>query len=107
MSIALNSTPPSIYALIISLALMSADIAFSAGSGPPAHPAIPNNGLKLPENDSLVDLGHGMIDLEMNNSRSDVHTPPTDLWDRIRGGFTMAELDNEEVRRIEDFYASH
>jgi membrane-bound lytic murein transglycosylase D len=107
MSLALNSTPPTIYALIISLALTSADIAFSAGSGPPAHPAIPNIGLKLPENDSLVDLGRGMIDLEMNNARSDVHTPPTDLWDRIRGGFTMAELDNEEVRRIEDFYASH
>jgi membrane-bound lytic murein transglycosylase D len=107
MSIALNSTPPSIYALIISLALMSADIAFSAGFGQPAHPTIPDNGLKLPENNSLVDRDHGMIDLEMNNSRSDVHTPPTDLWDRIRSGFTMAELNNEEVRRIEDFYASH
>jgi len=32
--------------------------------------------------------------------------PPLDLWERIRRGFAMAELDSEEVRHNEDYYAS-
>ena len=30
--------------------------------------------------------------------------PPVDLWQRIRTGFAMAELDSEKVRSSEDFY---
>jgi membrane-bound lytic murein transglycosylase D len=31
---------------------------------------------------------------------------PTDLWDRIRNGFALAEFDSQEVRDSEDFYVS-
>ena len=32
--------------------------------------------------------------------------PPTDMWDRIRRGFKMPNLDNELVRDREQWYAS-
>ncbi|SEP32542.1 LysM peptidoglycan-binding domain-containing protein [Nitrosovibrio sp. Nv6] len=41
------------------------------------------------------------------SSASNLSAAPIDLWERIRKGFTMAELDSEEVRNSEDFYASH
>jgi membrane-bound lytic murein transglycosylase D len=33
-------------------------------------------------------------------------TVPTDLWDRIRRGFAMEDLDNEQVREREQWYAA-
>ncbi len=35
----------------------------------------------------------------------DISAPPTDLWERIRNGFAMAELNSKEVRSSENFYA--
>jgi membrane-bound lytic murein transglycosylase D len=35
-----------------------------------------------------------------------VEVPPTDLWDRIRSGFTMSDLDDEYVRKWEQWYSS-
>ncbi len=32
--------------------------------------------------------------------------PPSDLWDRIRGGFAMQDLDDEYVRKWEQWYSS-
>lgn len=41
------------------------------------------------------------------NSRSVASLePPPDLWHRIRGGFKMSALDNDLVRRHEQWYAS-
>lgn len=37
---------------------------------------------------------------------TDISVFPADLWERIRNGFAMAEMDNEEVRNGEDFYVS-
>jgi membrane-bound lytic murein transglycosylase D len=104
MSIALNSTRSSICGLIISLTLMSADIAFSAGPGAAVRPPIPDNGLELPENNSLVESDAGTTDTDSSNP--DAHSPAKDLWERIRNGFAMAELDSTEVRYSEDFYAN-
>src|SRR5687768_4680184 len=44
---------------------------------------------------------------DTSNAASNQSVAPIDLWERIRKGFTMAELDSEEVRNSEDFYASH
>jgi membrane-bound lytic murein transglycosylase D len=33
-------------------------------------------------------------------------TPPVDVWDRIRRGFAMPDLDNDLVRNREQWYAS-
>ncbi len=35
-----------------------------------------------------------------------VITPPRDLWERIRAGFTLPALDNERVRDWETYYAA-
>ena len=32
--------------------------------------------------------------------------PPADLWERIRNGFAMPQLNSIEVRNSENFYAS-
>ncbi len=34
-----------------------------------------------------------------------IAAPPTDLWDRMRPGFAMRDLDDEYVRKWEQFYA--
>ena len=43
---------------------------------------------------------------ELNSRTVAALEPPPDLWARIRGGFKMAELDNDLVRRHEQWYAS-
>ncbi len=43
---------------------------------------------------------------EMYGFAADLSTPPADLWERIRNGFAMAELNSIEVRNSENFYAS-
>jgi membrane-bound lytic murein transglycosylase D len=96
---------------------MSADIAFSAGPGQPLplpdrpdRPDRPDSGLALPENNSLGESNPGTTHSESDNrdnSNPDARVRATDLWERIRNGFAMAELDSTEVRYNEDFYASH
>ena len=44
--------------------------------------------------------------MEMYGFAADMSTPPADLWERIRNGFAMAELNSKEVRSSENFYAS-
>lgn len=44
---------------------------------------------------------------ETSDAATDISAAPIDLWERIRNGFSMAELNSEEVRNNEDFYASH
>ena len=108
MSIVSNSTFTSICLLIISLALIPLDMAFSAGPVEPVRPPMPDSperGLDLPENNSPVERAASTIDSDINNN-TDGHKTPTDLWERIRGGFAMAELDSREVRYNEKFYAS-
>ncbi|SOD40838.1 LysM peptidoglycan-binding domain-containing protein [Nitrosovibrio sp. Nv4] len=51
--------------------------------------------------------GDHMTPADTSNAASNLSVAPIDLWERIRKGFTMAELDSEEVRHSEDFYASH
>ena len=43
---------------------------------------------------------------EINSRKVAALEPPPDLWMRIRGGFKMTELDNDLVRRHEQWYAS-
>ena len=106
MSIPLRSTRTSISALFLSLALMSGDIAFSAEPTEPGRASLPDNSVELPETNPVVESDFGTTDSDMDNSNMDAHTRPADLWERIRHGFAMAELDSTEVRHNEDFYAN-
>ncbi|VTU35738.1 Membrane-bound lytic murein transglycosylase D precursor [Variovorax sp. PBS-H4] len=66
----------------------------SASSGPAAAPVYPGG--------ALTPITSGTT-----RSRSVVTlAPPTDMWDRIRRGFKMPDLDNELVRDREQWYAS-
>ena len=59
----------------------------------------------VPLRDDAVDPLAETSDAAANISA--ISAPPIDLWERIRNGFSMDELDSEEVRNNEDFYASH
>ena len=106
MSISLRRTRTSISSLILSLALMSGDIAFSAGTSEPGGALLPDNSVELPETKSVVESDFGTTDSDMDTNNMDAHPRSTDLWGRIRKGFAMAELDSKEVLHYEDFYAS-
>ncbi|RYF14120.1 MAG: LysM peptidoglycan-binding domain-containing protein [Comamonadaceae bacterium] len=43
---------------------------------------------------------------ELNSRKVASLEPPPDLWNRIRGGFKMTQLDNDLVRRHEQYYAT-
>ncbi|SCY79417.1 membrane-bound lytic murein transglycosylase D [Nitrosospira sp. Nl5] len=43
---------------------------------------------------------------ETGSSAVAISAAPADLWERIRNGFAMAEMDSEEVRNGEDFYVN-
>jgi membrane-bound lytic murein transglycosylase D len=109
MSISLSSIRTTILALFISLALMSAEMASAARPGNPIRLSIPDRpdgDREASENNAIIESDPGMTNPQVENSDSDKLSPPTDLWERIRHGFAMAELDSTEVRRNEDFYAS-
>jgi len=58
---------------------------------------IPSETVSPPETDTPVSLKpKGNLGL----------TPPTDVWERIRRGFAMPDLDNDLVRNREQWYAS-
>ncbi|MFZ4624301.1 MAG: transglycosylase SLT domain-containing protein [Rhodoferax sp.] len=76
---------------------LSAEIAFV-----PSRPSLP--GLKPP-----VYSADGLRPLSATQVNAwSVHalTPPTDIWDRIRRGFAMPNLDGELVRDREQWYSS-
>ncbi len=41
-----------------------------------------------------------------DDSAAELPASPADLWERIRSGFAMAEMDSEEVRNGENFYVN-
>ena len=63
-------------------------------SGPPL---IPGGNLKPI---TQTDLGEG------SDHRVMTMVPPVDMWDRIRRGFRMPDLDNDLVRDREQWYAT-
>src|SRR5687768_10502053 len=104
--------------LIASLTLATANSpAYASKAAEPANPVIiesPEDARNASGTLSAVD-DHAVIPTaedavsplaETSNPPTNISAPPIDLWERIRNGFSMAELDNEEVRNNEDFYAS-
>jgi membrane-bound lytic murein transglycosylase D len=109
MSISVNSVRTTICVLLISFALMTPEMSFAARPGNQTRlsvPERPNDDREASENNSVIESDPGMTNPPVDNSDPDKLSHPTDLWERIRHGFAMAELDSTEVRRNEDFYAS-
>jgi membrane-bound lytic murein transglycosylase D len=106
MSIHPSSTRTSIGALILSLALMSGDIAFSAEPSELGRASVVDMSLEPPGTKSITETHPGTAEPDIDNNNLDERARPADLWERIRNGFAMAELDSPEVRDNEDFYAN-
>lgn len=98
----------SMVALIVIATLITVN--FGAGA---AEPAVESLIQSVPDE---VHAASDAISISESSPASPSTDPPTpvsvtpvsqiDLWERIRNGFAMAELDSEEVRNNEDFYIS-
>jgi membrane-bound lytic murein transglycosylase D len=55
----------------------------------------------------LAPLANASVPAPSSDSNSSVaiEAPPTDLWDRIRAGYAMEDLDEDLVRKWEKYYA--
>lgn len=103
--------------LAVSMALITANFTVSA-TEPAVQPIsqpIPEEALatfdNIPVTDSeaIASIAESEVVIsitEKDTSATDISAPPPDLWERIRNGFAMAEMDSKEVRKGEDFYVS-
>jgi membrane-bound lytic murein transglycosylase D len=64
--------------------------------------ALPAVELALPE-PPVMEIGDPLPPI----STIDLTTPPDDLWERIRNGFAMPDLDSELVARHQAYYLNH
>jgi len=104
-------------ALTVSLALITANFTASA-TEPAARPVsqpVPEEARETSDNISATEseavvpvMENAAVKAvtEKDASAIGISARPTDLWERIRNGFAMAEMDSEEVRNSEDFYAN-
>lgn len=69
---------------------------------------MPEETRRISNNDPDKESQAIMAITEKNTSTSvtDLPIASADLWERIRNGFAMAEMDSEEVRNGEDFYVN-
>ncbi|WP_232297838.1 transglycosylase SLT domain-containing protein [Nitrosospira sp. NpAV] len=101
----------SIVFLIISLALTTANLTTYAAepAGRPTSQSIPAEAHEksedVPVAESNIDTPSEEAD-KTDDSTAAIPAPPADLWERIRSGFAMAEMDSDEVRNGEDFYVN-
>ena len=104
-------------ALMVTLTLIT--VGFTASAAEPAARSVsrtmPDETRETSGNISVME-GNGVMPvmenseittvIEKDSSAIGISRRPTDLWERIRNGFAMAEMDSEEVRNSEDFYAN-
>ena len=94
--------------LIIGLTLAIANSTASAAA--PAEQSliqlVPATASGATEDDSTTESLALTPSTEMTGFTADLSTPPADLWERIRNGFAMAELNSKEVHNSENLYAS-
>lgn len=101
----------SIVPLIISLALTTVN--FTAHAAEPAERPISQSiPAEVHEKSGDIPIAESKIDApseeanKVDDSAAMIPMPPGDLWERIRNGFAMAEMDSDEVRNGEDFYVN-
>ncbi len=105
-------------ALVLGASLMLITANFTASateSARPVSPPAPEDTRETPNNISTTEneaVGPVMESAAVKAATEkeapaiSISARPTDLWERIRNGFAMAEMDSEEVRNSEDFYAN-
>lgn len=99
------SCRPAVLAVVAGLSLLLTGCATSVPNSSPAPtptatPSVkssPTKAVQIDNNDRTVSL----------KPRANLGlTPPTDIWERIRRGFAMPDLDDDYVRNREQWYAS-
>ena len=99
------SCRPAVLAVVAGLSLLLTGCATSVPNSAPAPtptatPSVrpsPTKAVQIDNNDRAVSL----------KPRANLGlTPPTDIWERIRRGFAMPDLDDDHVRNREQWYAS-
>ena len=98
------SCRPKVAAMCLGLSLLLAGCATPVPSTPPqvsAIPAQPVQALSPIHRAEATDL---TVSLKPRGNLG--LTPPTDIWERIRRGFAMPDLDDDFVRNREQWYAS-
>lgn len=90
------STTPGKHSDTYTLATTPGELGVRADNNPPGlrTPVYPNGGLRALPN------------LTLNSLPVRALTPPSDMWDRIRRGFAMPDLDNDLVHDREQWYAT-
>lgn len=102
----------SIAFLFVSLALATANVT-AYGANPAERPisqSIPTEAHEKSEDTPVAESKTDVLSEETNESDDSaavIPAPPGDLWERIRSGFAMAEMDSDEVRNGEDFYVNN
>ncbi|ARO87239.1 lytic transglycosylase [Nitrosospira lacus] len=102
----------SVVLLLTSLALSTAN--FTAYATEPAErPISQSMPAEAREQSENVSVAESKTDAPSDNankaddSAAAISAAPADLWERIRNGFALAEMDSDEVRNGEDFYVNH
>lgn len=102
----------SIAFLVVSLALATANVT-AYGANPAERPISQSIPAEAHEKSEDTPVAESKIDVlseetnESDDSAAVIPAPPGDLWERIRSGFAMAEMDSDEVRNGEDFYVNN
>jgi len=78
----------------------------SAVSGPASNVTSPASAFPVIDA-ALIEAASGVAASNVTASTSEQATAPTDLWQRIRNGFAMRELDSKLIARHEKWYANH
>jgi membrane-bound lytic murein transglycosylase D len=67
--------------------------------------AVPTPAIQPGAANVATDVNSGVVTSVDSTASVATEAPPTDLWDRIRAGYAMEDLDEDLVRKWEKFYA--
>jgi membrane-bound lytic murein transglycosylase D len=95
---------PAVLAVLAGLSLLLAGCATSVPSPAPAPAPVVARPAASPIKAAQVNSNDPIVSLKPRANLG--LTPPTDIWERIRRGFAMPDLDDDHVRNREQWYAS-
>jgi membrane-bound lytic murein transglycosylase D len=99
-----SSCRPTVTAMCLGLSLLLTGCATSVSNTAPQASAMPKKPVQAPSPIHSAEASDLTVSLKPRGNLG--LTPPTDIWERIRRGFAMPDLDDDFVRNREQWYAS-
>jgi membrane-bound lytic murein transglycosylase D len=99
-----SSCRPTVLAVWVGLSLMLTGCATSVPAPTPVSAPVAKPAARVTAPIVRIDSDDRPVALKPHTNLG--LTPPTDIWERIRRGFAMPDLDDEFVRNREQWYAS-